>query len=305
MYVFHRDDERRGVWEHDVFESLLEHLRARGLRVEPRSRATFDVRRGLWRRKRVELGHNLALLQQRLTRRYWVIDGSDWVLPFTDHVQAFAGDRRCQGVLKCQWKPEPFRRAPMSKVLPWTYFETHARHFQSRLHELRGARGERTPLLFRGNVSWAGRRGILEELARRGLVNPDFEISHPYDTYLGELLEHRLVLALEGFGNVCHREIEAFGLGVPVLMPVPVNTFHEPLVPDRHFVAVRAEAEREPPAQVADKLERRYREVIDDRAYLDAVAREALGWYERNVRFPHSLDLALRLMGFPEGRQAP
>jgi hypothetical protein len=296
MYAFIIDDTRRGVWEYDVFQSLLAHLRARGLRVELRSQPAFEARVGPWRRKSVELSHNLAVLQQRLTRRYWVVDGGDWVLPFSDHVQAFAADRRCRGVLKCQWKPEPFRRAPMSKVLPWTYFETHALHFQSRLDERRAARGARTPLFFRGNVSWAGRRPILEELARRGLVNADFDVSHPYDAYLRELADHRLVLALEGFGNVCHREIEAFGLGVPVLMPVPVNTFHEPLVPDRHFVAVQAEAEREPPEQVADQLERRYREVIDDRAYLDAVAREALGWYERNVRFPASLDLALRLI---------
>lgn len=296
MYAFYVDDERRGVWEYDVFQSLLAHLRARGLHVERYSRPAFDVRPGRWRRKPIELSHSLAVLQHRLTRGYWVIDGSDWVLPFSNHVQAFAADRRCRGVLKCQWKPEPFRRAPLSKVLPWTYFETHARHFQSRLEELRPARGERTPLYFRGNASWAGRKPILDELARRGLVNADFEVSHPYDTYLSELLDHRLVLGLEGFGNVCHREIEAFGLGVPVLMPVHVNTFHEPLVPDRHFVAVQAEAEREPPGQVADKLERRYREVIDDRAYLDAVTREALGWYERNVRFPRSLDLALRLM---------
>lgn len=297
MHYFYLNEEEPGVWEWDVFTELARYLNDHHLPVERRSARSFTIWRGRFRRERVEIHHNLAVLQNGVNKRYWVVDGNDWVTPFGIDIPAFARDRRCVAVLKCQYEREPYSQPPLTKIRPWTYFETKAVEFQAQLDEYRRIPGERKPLFFRGNVSWGERQAILEILMRRRLVNPNFSEWVPYDDHARELAGHKIGLALEGMGNVCHREIEAFGVGTPVLMPRLHNDMHEKLIPDHHYISVDADADEDPPEQVADKIQQRYEEVVGDQAYLDRIAGNAMAWYERNVRMPASLELAARLMG--------
>jgi hypothetical protein len=54
---------------------------------------------------------------------------------------------------------------------------------------------------------------------------------------------------------------------------------------------------KDPPSEVAARIEERYRQVIDRRDYIARVARNAAAWYDRNIRFPQSMDLTARLLG--------
>ncbi|MEM9554441.1 MAG: hypothetical protein AAGC60_09290 [Acidobacteriota bacterium] len=309
------DDDTPGVWEREIFHRFAAHLETRGARVEARSSPRFAARGRLGRRHPIELSHCLAILDRPRggqTRDYWVLDGTDWTLPFTNHLDAFAADRRCRRVLKCQWERRHFGPGSgREKVVPWTYFETHATAFQQRLGELRRRRdardaagalvgdAPRSPLYFRGNASWANRRPILQALAARGLVRPDFETTVPYDSYLDELAAAPIALCLPGFGVLCHREIEAFGVGTPVLMPRPVNQLADPLEPDVHYLAVAIDVEKSSPDEVASELAARLETARHDPSSLTAVSGAARAWYDRNVRFPASLELAVRQLELP------
>ncbi len=297
MYHFYLNEEERGVWEWDVFTRLARYLNENHISLETRNASSFVIWKGWLRRERIEIHHNLALLQHLSTRRYWVVDGNDWVTPFGIDIPAFARDPRCVAVLKCQYERGPYAVPPLTKIRPWTYFETWAVEFQQHLDEYRRIPGTRTPLFFRGNVSWGQRQPILELLARRRLVNRDYAGWVSYDAHARELAEHKVGLSLEGMGNVCHREVEAFGLGTPVLMPRLRNDLHEKLIPDHHYISIDVDAREDPPDRIADKIQRRYEEVVGDQPYLDRIAANAMAWYDRNVRMPASLELAARLMG--------
>jgi hypothetical protein len=295
VYELLLDEDEKGLWEYEVFGALACHLASR-LKLRRTDAKAFGARQPGFARERIELHHNLAVLRHRLTRRYWVLDSHDWIAPFNSSLQAFALDRRCRAVLKCQYARAPYAGEPLTKIRPWTYFETYSSRFQALLPELRAIPKVRQPLFFRGNTDWAGRQPILAGLAERGVVLRDFALQMPYESYARELAAHRVALALEGMGKLCHREIEAFGAGTPVLMPRLRVELHEPLIPDHHYVAVDADTGVEPPEEVVRRIAERYRQVTADPGYLDFVATNALAWYDRNVRMPASLDLTLRLL---------
>jgi hypothetical protein len=98
-------------------------------------------------------------------------------------------------------------------------------------------------------------------------------------------------------GNICHREIEAFACGVPVLMPRHKNVLHDSLQPNVHYISVDAIEPQDSPPAIGEKIAERYRQVIGDRALLAAVAENAMAWYDANVRFPNSLALTAELLG--------
>lgn len=200
-------------------------------------------------------------------------------------------------MLKCQFARRSYPYWPLTKIRPWTYFEATSSCFQPLLPELRATPRVREPLFFRGNFTAGTRQPILEGLAGRGLVAVDFARRVPYESYVRELAEHRVALALEGMGRLCHREIEAFGAGTPVLMPRLRTELHDELIPNHHYFAVDANVEKDRPEQVVRRIEERYRQVAADPGYLDFVAANAMAWYDRNVRMPASLELTVRLLG--------
>ena len=298
MLDFYLDRNQRGAWEYELFLAIARHLDSAVAPTRLRSAKTFLVRGPFWRRHReVELHHNLAVIQHRWTRQYWVLDGNDWVTPFNDNIRDFTRDRRCRAVLKCQYKREPYAHGVLRKVRAWTYFETHPISFQPWLAELRAAPRPASGLFFRGNVSWAQREPILAGLAERKIVNPDYARWVPYEQHARELAAHRAVLALEGMGSLCHREMEAFGAGTAVVTPRLKNELHAPLIPDHHYVSVAADVYDDPPQEVAARIEERYRQAAAEPGYLDFVAANAMRWYDANVRMPQSLDLTVELLG--------
>lgn len=91
MYELLLDEDEKGAWEYEVFCALADHLASR-LEVRRRSAKTFQVRTLRLFRKETELHHNLAILQNTRTQAYWVLDGHDWIRPFTLNLRAFALD---------------------------------------------------------------------------------------------------------------------------------------------------------------------------------------------------------------------
>lgn len=117
----------------------------------------------------------------------------------------------------------------------------------------------------------------------------------PFDQYLHESFQFRMAFSIGGgggalCGDLCFRDIEMFGLGIPLMRPKLVVENSEPLIPDFHYVAVDAEFDPEYRYANTEELSRRiatrYREVIDDLEFLDFVKNNAKTWYENNITYP-------------------
>ena len=124
----------------------------------------------------------------------------------------------------------------------------------------------------------------------------------PFEQFIGELASQKLVLGL-GMnigGDICFRDIEMFGIGVPLLRPRLRVEQHDPLIPDVHYVSV--DIDLDPyylvpydHEAVADAMLKRHKEVIDDDVFLKEIADNAREWYIRNCSDPNIVHNLIRI----------
>lgn len=127
-----------------------------------------------------------------------------------------------------------------------------------------------------------------------------------FEQYLQEAFQFRMAFSIGGgggalCGDLCFRDIEMFGLGVPLMRPKLVVENSEPLIPDFHYVAVDAEFDLEyryaNPEELSKRIATRYREVIDDTEFLEFVKNNAKKWYENNISYPKITYNIIKLLG--------
>lgn len=121
----------------------------------------------------------------------------------------------------------------------------------------------------------------------------------PFDHYLQEAVNFKLALSIGGgggyvCGDFCLRDIEMYGLGIPIIRPVYAITPIQPLIPNEHYIAVDADFDNEfrykNPDTLAQRIAQRYRDVINDTEYLNKVADNARKWYIDNITSPTITD---------------
>ncbi len=271
---------------------MVETLQCSGIDLQTEARESFTLRR-LFGARSVPLRDSLAILQHRPSGAFWGLDCHDWHDPFD--LPDFFGDRRCRGILKCQYRRDAFPQRRYRLVRPWTYFAGAEPELHRRASELRSMPKQRERLYFRGHP-WKERQGVLERLSARSVLSGEFERVE-FARYLDELAQHRLALSLPGMGEFCHRDVEILSAGVCLLRPRMRNEFHTPLVADVHYIAVEADIDADGPEVVAERIERCYAEVSKQHDRLRKIGANGAAWYDRNVRFPESLQLTLRLLG--------
>ena len=166
-------------------------------------------------------------------------------------------------------------------------------------------RHRRSSLSFRGLISPL-RTQLLEALPPGAVEVYDIRKGGllPREAYLVEITTHRVGLSLNGAGEICNRDMEILGLGVPLFRPALHCEFHDPLVPDVHYIkacdapdVMNAGSFRfSDPERAAVQLLKTWERVRADNELLESVAANGRQWYERNVRFSRQIELALSLL---------
>lgn len=120
----------------------------------------------------------------------------------------------------------------------------------------------------------------------------------PFDSYIQEAILHKICLGFGGgggycCGDFCFRDIEMFGLGIPLLRPEFHVKSYKPLVPNYHYISVKINDcidERfriTNPTEVANRIIKKYDEVINDLTYLSNIADNARQWYVNTISYPN------------------
>jgi hypothetical protein len=113
-----------------------------------------------------------------------------------------------------------------------------------------------------------------------------------FNQYIQEAINFKLVLSIGGgggavCGDFCLRDIEMFGLGVPLIRPTYIVETIDPLIPNVHYIAVDTEFDSTYRYANHEKLSRqiakRYLEVIENTTLLTEIAANAKEWYTRNL----------------------
>ncbi len=289
-----------GVWFYDwrkhVFEHLAERLSALGSPTAVEVRDWFEAYHPATGVERIRVRDSIGILQNLVTGEYHAMCCHDQLVP--DDFDVLLDDPRCLTILKCQYRSKVFSAPRYEKVKAWTYFDRYWPTNEATIIGSRDVPRISEQLYFRG-ADWGVRGKILHELADRGVIDQDFEIIE-YDRYFREKVSHRMMLSLPGVADLCNRDVECFGAGVCVLRPTLRTEMHDPLVPDYHYIAVDTRCSAVPPETVADRIEKRYREVADDRDLIEFVIGNAARWYDANVRIEPALKLTTALLGFDD-----
>lgn len=184
---------------------------------------------------------------------------------------SWVNDDKCLGVFKPQ--ANDGMDARYSNLVRWIYTPYDPYTYESVRRQLfKPGLPEKHSIYFRGSLRH-GRR--MDYAAFSLMISPNRRIQQI--EYLKEMANTRMALSLRGMASLNHREFEAFGLGVPVLMMTPSANLYDPLIPDYHYIAVSRE----------HNFVDRYYQTIGDTEFLNFVRMNALAWYNRNVAPPN------------------
>jgi len=274
-------------WHAKVFEQVVLSLSGFGAVVN--ARMTDEYNSG---GERLQLSHGMYI-RQGGREDYALIDFKDDVSEKKNrYLRENIYDPSCRFILKCQYSLD-YGHMLGDKIRPYTYFEKAPVLFQGMLPALRKLAKGHKRLYYRGKAH-EGRESILRNLSDI-LIEEAPRLKRA--EYYGDAAAASMGLALPGAGNVCHREIEYFGMGVVTIMPVLKNEFYEPIRPGIHYIGLAVDMERDGGDHVVEAIRQAYERYYNDEEFLALIRRNAMEWYDRNVWFPSSIPLTLRLLG--------
>lgn len=187
----------------------------------------------------------------------------------------------------------------MYKYNPWTYFQASMDDltiYYSKRQEINEFKNE---LYFKG-TSLEDRK-ILSYIDKN--IITDFNVIQP-SNYFNDLISHRLALSVDGRGEFCYRDIECFGIGVPILRFEYLSKFDSPLIPNYHYVSIPRPHDmdlyRLGNNNHAKLLENRYHEVINDDEFLKFVSNNAKNYYDENFSLESKIKKTFNLLNLTD-----
>ena len=207
----------------------------------------------------------------------------------------------CKKIIICQYDETCIRQhlrreENIFKFLPWIYFPSNVFDIDS-LYERR-----KNVTKFTDKFCFWGTS--LEDRSILSHFNPDlFDGGRPigtFESYASHLIQYKIALSVSGRGEFCYRDIENFGLGVPIIRFQFNNKMHKELVPNFHYISVDRPDDmvydRTGEKHHAEMLERRFVEVKDDKDFLDFISKNARQYYEDNLIIDSSIKLTYNLL---------
>lgn len=153
-------------------------------------------------------------------------------------------------------------------------------------------------VVFRGDL-YCQRKELASSLFHNNIKIIREKLS-PFE-YLQEQYQQQLCLSLNGAAEICHRDIELFGLGKAVMrLELNVN-FNDPLLPNIHYISLGKSKFPEIPSPamtniLKDNIINTYTENINNQDFVNFIGKNAREWYMRNCTLLNAATLFMRLV---------
>lgn len=157
-------------------------------------------------------------------------------------------------------------------------------------------------LYFRGYM-WDFRKLMVENIKDSSILIIDknnYNELLDYNTYLKDLSQYRAAISLPGGTEVCNRDIECFGVGIPVIRPYLNIQYPEPLIPNYHYISCYADCKYWDGnpwylnyTEFTEYLEYYWNKIKDDTEYLDFIATNARNWFVTHCTLKNNIEYVL------------
>jgi hypothetical protein len=157
-------------------------------------------------------------------------------------------------------------------------------------------------LYFRGYM-WNFRHEMTTFIKDESIMIIDKNINSQalsYTNYLQDLGKYRCALSLPGGTEICNRDIECFGIGVPVLRPFLNIEFPEPLIPNYHYISCYMDCkywDGNPSyldyRSFIQYLEYYWNKIKNNIEYLNFVKNNARSWFINNCTLDNNINYLL------------
>lgn len=187
------------------------------------------------------------------------------------------------------------------KYSPWIYFPINLTdldlYYQKRISKSYFI----DKFCFRGNSS---DRPILKYFDGQIFDGPNYIGGS--ETYFEDLINYSVGLSIAGVGELCYRDIEYMALGIPFIRFEFQTELYEPLIPNYHYISIPYDltipkhngvhTDRLGDYNQVKKIEKRFKEVISDKNFLDFISKNARKYYEDNLSPTSRVDKTLEIL---------
>ena len=242
------------------------------------------------------------IIENKETQEFVVMSVSDLL---TGSVLNHQSNPLCKKILFSQFDREIITkhlRAPenIHKFSPWIYFPSNLFDIDS----LYDYRKSQTELLDKFGF-WGTSieyRSILSHFDKTY-----FDGGRPIGDFYGyskTLLKYKVALSIAGRGEFCYRDIENFGMGIPIIRFEYKNELYNPLIPNYHYISIERPEDlpidREGKEHHAKMIEKRFLEVKDDKNFLDFISQNARKYYEDFLSKDGAINTTYKILGLNE-----
>jgi len=155
-------------------------------------------------------------------------------------------------------------------------------------------------LYFRGWL-WDFRKEMVKNINREDVLIIDKNENNQnlnYGDYLNETSQYTAALSLPGGNEMCNRDIECFGIGVPVIRPTLNIEYSDPLIPNYHYISCYHFCDYSdgghPKYLSYEDFKKNllitWDKVKNNKEYLNFVSTNARSWFERNCTVDNNID---------------
>jgi hypothetical protein len=151
---------------------------------------------------------------------------------------------------------------------------------------------------------WDFRKQMTENINRDDILIIDKNQNNQnlnYVDYLKDMANYSVSLSLPGGTESCNRDIECFGIGVPVIRPYLQINYPEPLIPNYHYINCYHYCDYtdngNPKYLSYEDFQKNliytWEKVKNNQEYLDFISKNAREWFVKNCQPENNIELFL------------
>ena len=237
---------------------------------------------------------------------------------FNHYVSHFVKSENCSNVLlahfnwnyRFHWVNRERSIESIDKVRPWIFLTF--KEFDYDLY-----REKRKQLnLFEDKMFYLGsgidgyRKSVLEVESMGYLQKIG---NYDFNDYLDKLINSKIGLShymdldkctnpFEYPGEMCYRDIEYMSVGLPFIRIEYKDSLHDPLIANHHYISIPRENayvayERNGDKGVAELYVKKFKEVKENKSFLDFISKNQTEWFDKNIKSPNKENLTFDLLG--------